>query len=87
MQTPQSQGEGGARANVYVRVRAGSWMLFFLKKKVTEGCLLVFEWQTIDKLNVLLDVEEPFTILLHDRTGISEIRPADEVLDYMEKNS
>ena len=49
--------------------------------------MLVFEWQTIDKLNVLLDVEEPFTILLHDRTGISEIRPADEVLDYMEKNS
>jgi C4-type Zn-finger protein len=36
--------------------------------------------ETIDKLNVLLDVEEPFTILLHDRTGISEIRPADEVI-------
>lgn len=31
--------------------------------------------QTIHELNVLLDVEKPFTILLHDRTGISEIRP------------
>jgi hypothetical protein len=35
--------------------------------------------QTIDQLNVLLDVEKPFTILIHDRTGISEIRPADQV--------
>jgi len=36
--------------------------------------------ETIDQLNVLLDVEKPFTILIHDRTGISEIRPADQVI-------
>ena len=35
--------------------------------------------QTIDQLNQLLDVEKPFTILLHDRTGISEIRPETDV--------
>lgn len=35
--------------------------------------------ETIHELNVLLDVEKPFTILLHDRTGISEIRPEDGV--------
>lgn len=33
---------------------------------------------TINSLNVLLDVETPFTILIHDRTGISEIRPEDD---------
>ena len=32
----------------------------------------------IDELNAALDVEKPFTILIHDRTGISEIRPEDD---------
>jgi len=35
--------------------------------------------ETIHELNVMLDVEKPFTILIHDRTGISEIRPEEDV--------
>jgi len=35
--------------------------------------------ETIHDLNVMLDVEKPFTVLIHDRTGISEIRPDDDV--------
>lgn len=35
--------------------------------------------ETIDELNKLLDVDKPWTFILHDRTGISEIRPEDEV--------
>jgi C4-type Zn-finger protein len=34
---------------------------------------------TVDSLNKLLDVDEPFTLKIHDRTGISEIRPEDGV--------
>eukprot|EP00960_Hanusia_phi_P059001 764046-Hanusia_phi.AAC.10 len=34
---------------------------------------------TIEELNVLLDVEKPFTIMLHDRTGLSDIQPEDGV--------
>jgi C4-type Zn-finger protein len=40
------------------------------KEKITE---------TVDQLNKLLDVDEPWTFMLHDRTGISEIRPEDDV--------
>eukprot|EP00961_Rhodomonas_salina_P272565 3683112-Rhodomonas_salina.3 len=35
--------------------------------------------ETVQQLNALLDVEKPFTILLHDRTGISEIVPEEGV--------
>mmetsp|Transcript_20871 Transcript_20871/g.32717 ORF Transcript_20871/g.32717 Transcript_20871/m.32717 type:complete len:234 (+) Transcript_20871:261-962(+) len=35
--------------------------------------------ETVQKLNELLDVEAPFTLMLHDRTGISEIVPEEEV--------
>ena len=40
--------------------------------------------QTVEQLNIMLDVEKPFTILLHDRTGISEIRPDDGVRHSVE---
>eukprot|EP00285_Hemiselmis_virescens_P009345 CAMPEP_0173378456 /NCGR_PEP_ID=MMETSP1356-20130122/1611_1 /TAXON_ID=77927 ORGANISM="Hemiselmis virescens, Strain PCC157" /NCGR_SAMPLE_ID=MMETSP1356 /ASSEMBLY_ACC=CAM_ASM_000847 /LENGTH=263 /DNA_ID=CAMNT_0014331529 /DNA_START=70 /DNA_END=858 /DNA_ORIENTATION=+ len=35
--------------------------------------------ETVDELNKLLDVEKPWTLLLHDRTGLSEIRPEEGV--------
>eukprot|EP00290_Baffinella_frigidus_P011849 CAMPEP_0180143986 /NCGR_PEP_ID=MMETSP0986-20121125/16606_1 /TAXON_ID=697907 /ORGANISM="non described non described, Strain CCMP2293" /LENGTH=285 /DNA_ID=CAMNT_0022087687 /DNA_START=36 /DNA_END=893 /DNA_ORIENTATION=- len=35
--------------------------------------------ETVDSLNKLLDVDMPFTLRIHDRTGISEIRPDDRV--------
>ena len=31
------------------------------------------------ELNKLLDVETPWTFMLHDRTGLSEIRPDEDV--------
>merc|ERR1712098_791174 len=33
----------------------------------------------IDSLNQLLDVEQPFTIVLADREGVSELKPSDGV--------
>mmetsp|Transcript_34482 Transcript_34482/g.68981 ORF Transcript_34482/g.68981 Transcript_34482/m.68981 type:complete len:288 (+) Transcript_34482:55-918(+) len=35
--------------------------------------------ETVQQLNALLDVTEPFTFVLHDRTGISEIVPEEGV--------
>ncbi len=35
---------------------------------------------TVEQLNVLLDVEQPWTWVVHDPSGTSELRPADGVL-------
>mmetsp|Transcript_16083 Transcript_16083/g.32186 ORF Transcript_16083/g.32186 Transcript_16083/m.32186 type:complete len:282 (-) Transcript_16083:313-1158(-) len=35
--------------------------------------------ETVQSLNALLDVDEPWTFMVHDRTGISEIRPDNDV--------
>lgn len=40
---------------------------------------------TIYVLNVMLDVEKPFTIILHDPSGLSEMKPMDDVtVEYLE---
>jgi len=35
--------------------------------------------ETIDKLNAMLDIEEPFTIIVDDPTGVSMFKPSDGV--------
>lgn len=36
--------------------------------------------ETVEQLNILLDVEKPWTWIVHDPSGISEFKPADGVL-------